>query len=387
MLAGADVLAIKQALASPADVCRRLGLLERSARGRYVVIRCPAHQERSPSCSVFVGKAGTLGARCWSCGWTGDVFALVAAARGLDARDFPAVKRAAAELAHVDLAAPPRARELPPAPPSQPPPLAEVAALLRQSARVDSIAGQVAPWLRSRGLDPAACLPLARALHGPGPRWTILGDPQRRPPRTWLSAGYRLVLPVYDAAGGLRSVRARLVTGGEGPKSLPPTDHRSAGYVLANRGAVEMLRAGPGGAPARVVVAEGEPDYLTWASRLAAGSWAVLGLPGSGAWTRELADRIPAGSEVVIRTDPDAAGDRYAQRIVEDLGGRCAVRVSAAESRRARAACGCRGCVLHGWRWSTPCGRAFSRGEDDNALLQRGALPADPREGTEAIER
>lgn len=382
MLAGADVLAIKQALASPADVCRRLGLLEGPARGRYVVIRCPAHQERSPSCSVFVGRSGTVGARCWSCGWTGDVLALVAIVRGLDlAGDFPAVKREAAALAHVDLAAPPRARELPPAPPSQPPPLEEVRRVLR-GAYAPSADRSAAAWLRSRGLDPAACDGLARVLYASWPAWA------RYQGRTWLSQGYRLLLPVYDAAGALRSVRARQVTrGGEGPKSLPPTDHRSAGYVLANRGAVEMLRAGPGGAPARVVVAEGEPDYLTWASRLRSSSWAVLGLPGSGAWTRELADRIPSGSEVVIRTDPDAAGDRYAARIIEDLGGRCAVRVSHAEARRERGACGCRGCVLHGWRWSTPCGRPQMRGEDDNALLMRGALPADPCEGTEAIDR
>lgn len=378
MIAGADVRAIKEALRSPADVCRRLGLLDGPARGqRYVMIRCPAHGDRSPSCSVHVAPDGTLAARCWACGWSADIFGLVAAARHLDARDFVAVKRAAAELAHVDLAAPPRARELPPAPPAQPPPLAEVAALLRQSARVDSIAGQVAPWLRSRALDPAACLPLSRALRGPGPVWA------RYQGRAWIELGNRLVLPVYDAAGALRSVRARLVTGGETPKSLPPCRHSTAGLVLANRGAVEMLRAGPEGPRARVLVTEGEPDYLTWASRLPAGAWAVLGLPGSGAWTADLAARIPAGSEVVIRTDPDAAGDRYAERIVEDLAGRCAVRVSHAASRRARAACGCRGCVLHGWRWSTPCGRPQMRGEDDNALLMRGALPADPREGTE----
>jgi len=376
----ADVLAIKQALASPADVCRRLGLLDGPARGqRYVMIRCPAHGDRSPSCSVHVAPDGTLAARCWACGWSGDVFGLVAAAHHLDARDFVAVKRAAAELAHVDLAAPPRARELPPAPPAQPPPIDEVRRVLR-GAYAPSADRSAAAWLRSRGLDPAACDGLARVLYASWPAWA------RYQGRTWLSQGYRLLLPVYDAAGALRSVRARQVTrGGEGPKSLPPSGHSTAGLVLANRGAVEMLRAGPGGAPARVVVAEGEPDYLTWASRLPAGAWAVLGLPGSGAWTADLAARIPAGSDVVIRTDPDAAGDRYAERIVEDLAGRCAVRVSHAASRRARAACGCRGCVLHGWRWSTPCGRDLSKGEDDNALLIRGALPADPREGTEAI--
>jgi 5S rRNA maturation endonuclease (ribonuclease M5) len=382
MLAGADVRAIKEALRSPADVCRRLGLLDKPARdsARYVIVRCPVHGGRKPSCSVFVAPDGLLGWDCKVCGEGGDVLRLVAKVRHLDDKlEFPAVKKTAAELAHVDLAAPPRPRELQPAPPSQPPPLEDVARLLRQSARVDSITGQVARWLRSRGLDPEGCSRLARAMRGHGPRWA------RYQGRSWADLGYRLLLPVYDAVGALRSVRARLVTGGDVPKSLPPSGHSTAGLVLANRGAVAMLRGGEKGPPARVVIAEGEPDYLTWASRLPAGAWAVLGLPGSGAWTAALAARIPSGSEVVIRTDPDAAGDRYAERVREDLGGRCAVRVSHAASRRARAACGCRGCVLHGWRWSTPCGRAFSKGEDDNALLMRGALPADPREGTEAI--
>jgi DNA primase len=46
--------------------------------------------------------------------------------------------------------------------------------------------------------------------------------------------------------------------------------------------------------------------------------WCVLGIV-SGSWTDELAQRVPAGTRVLIRTDADAAGDKYARRIAETL--------------------------------------------------------------------
>src|SRR5262249_14220485 len=113
---------------------------------------------------------------------------------------------------------------------------------------------------------------------------------------------------------------------------------------LADPLAVMMLQlaAWPWYAEQRVVVTEGEPDFLTWAARgEGQRTLAVLGLPGAGTWTAELAERVPDGSTVILRTDADDAGHAYAAEIAASLGGRCHVRESdpdgRAERRRARA--------------------------------------------------
>jgi len=81
----------------------------------------------------------------------------------------------------------------------------------------------------------------------------------------------------------------------------------------------------PAGDALRLVVAEGETDFLTWATRYgdaAEDAPGVLGL-WAGSWTAEIAARIPDGARVVVRTDPDDAGDRYAARVWRELAARC----------------------------------------------------------------
>ena len=96
---------VREALSDPLAVIRALGLdkgAQRQAGGALVC--CPAHGDRTPSCSVTRGPDGTVRVRCFGCDLAGDIFALVAAVRGLDAhRDFPSVLREAAELAGVEL--------------------------------------------------------------------------------------------------------------------------------------------------------------------------------------------------------------------------------------------------------------------------------------------
>jgi hypothetical protein len=110
---------------------------------------------------------------------------------------------------------------------------------------------------------------------------------------------------------------------------------------MADPLAAMMLALGswPEHAEKRVVISEGEPDFLTWASRgTGARTLAVLGIAGAGTWTKEIADRIPDGSTAIVRTDQDDAGDRYAEQITASLWGRCAVLESDPEARRARRA-------------------------------------------------
>lgn len=355
--------ALKTALADPRLVAERLGLLQgsRPQHGGGLTVHCVWHDERTPSLSLFTGPDGSLGAKCHGCGAGGSVFDLIAAVHGSTLpRDMREVLQHAAHLAGTELVDAP-ARALPPAVVREPPPLAEVETVLAQGRRVESDL-EARRWLHARGLDPLACSGLCRVIMSAWPSWARAGSP----PRPWSASAYRLIVPVYDALGALRSLRARRVKGSSGPKELPPLGCRAAGYVYANRHAVAMLRGVPSTC---VLVVEGTPDYLTWSSRC---RWPVIGLPGSGAWSRELADKIPDGAEVVVRTDPDDAGDRYAAIVAQHLADRCRVLVSDAAGRaRRRALCvGGRGSGL--------------RGEDENDRLRAGTLPADPREGCEA---
>jgi hypothetical protein len=73
----------------------------------------------------------------------------------------------------------------------------------------------------------------------------------------------------------------------------------------------------------RVVIVEGEKKLL---QRLAiegegADSEALFGIV-SGSWTQEIADRVPDGCRVVLRTDQNAAGLSYATKIARTLEAR-----------------------------------------------------------------
>jgi DNA primase len=357
----ADVETIKRSLADPREVCRRLGLDPKAKPqgGGGLMILCPAHGERTPSCSVSRGPDGTLRVKCFGCDFAGDVFDLLAVVERLDrVRDFPELLRRAAELAHVELerdaSRPPAKRAQPrPAPPvarapiAKPyPPADEIGALwaLCRAATEDPEVGQ---WLEGRGLAPAAIAryDVARALPAGAslPPWaSYRGDPEKRAKaEPWAALGYRLVVPLYDAGGVIRSVRARAIVPTDGPKALPPTGYAAKGLIMADPLASMMLALGewPEHAEKRVVISEGEPDFLTWASRgTGARTLAVLGLAGSGQWTKEIADRIPDGSTVIVRTDQDDAGDRYAEQITATLWGRCTILETDPDARRARRA-------------------------------------------------
>lgn len=211
------------------------------------------------------------------------------------------------------------------------PPRDEVAALWAACRPVTDDA-EVTAWLRSRGPDPgtvedrdlARALPLEASL----PRWA------RYQGRTWTETGHRCLLPTFDETGAIRGLRARRVVGGEGPKALAPAGHSAVGLVLANGLARQLLstraapRWWPADAPLRAVIGEGEPDFLALAagySDAGESAPAVLGLPGSGAWTEAIAGCIPDWVRVTVATHHDAAGDAYAAKVYASLRGRCPV--------------------------------------------------------------
>ena len=184
-----------------------------------------------------------------------------------------------------------------------------------------------ANWLHSRGLDPweiekrdlARLLPTQERIIreiGHFPKWmTLRGQP-------WHLTEHALLIPTYDELGTMVGIRARSLLHAD-PKTTAPAVGRGAasGMVLANQTAIATLKRGPAPLKLPIVIVEGEPDYLTWATR---DDLAVLGV-WSGAWNQTIADRIPSGAQVIIRTDNDAAGDSYAQKILESVMARCEI--------------------------------------------------------------
>lgn len=221
------------------------------------------------------------------------------------------------------------------------PPPAEVEALWAQCGPLDRDPETWA-WLRDvrRFLrDPAeriADYDLARALP-PGadcPRWA------RTRAGTWAESGHRLVVPLYSPDGRMRSVLARHVPEGGAPKSLAPAGYDRAGLVMADALGLQVLASGWPGLwdrdCRRIVVAEGEMDWLRWATVCCdaeSDRWpAVVGLV-QGAWAPEVAEHVPDGSELVVCLDigpdgePDAGARKILDRIRATVAGRCPLRL------------------------------------------------------------
>jgi hypothetical protein len=91
------------------------------------------------------------------------------------------------------------------------------------------------------------------------------------------------------------------------------------GTVYANRTARAMLAHRT---PADVVIAEGGPDWLTWAHLDAAR--AVFGVYAGG-WGESIGERIPDGVRAALRTHADEGGRKLAEAVRRTLTGRCAL--------------------------------------------------------------
>jgi len=136
----------------------------------------------------------------------------------------------------------------------------------------------------------------------------------------------------------MESLRARSIEAhcpkGQKAAAAAAGDGSATGLVLADSAAREVLGGGapprwwPEGLPLRLVVTEGEPDFLTWATRYGDAADDAPGVLGvwSGGWTTEIATRIPDGTTVLVRTHADEKGDRYAGQIWRDLAARCTVK-------------------------------------------------------------
>jgi DNA primase len=335
-----DVASIRKSLSDPVSVCIRLGLdiVKRQPRG--VMLRCPVHDDRTPSCSVRVGSDGTLAVHCFGCGFSGDVLHLVAAVECLNIeRDFAAVTRRAAELANISM---PERREHRWEHHEEPVcsvlAFDAIAFMLARSGRLDDQqnARDVTAYLDGRRLLAEARADGWFAL--PSQSWAqrewqkTLYDvadsrddvaAEHRPKWTrpdldacglfqrdvfgWSS--HRLCIPWRDREGRVQTLQRRCF------------DERANKYVFPRRRephwpyGVERLRAG-----VPLVVVEGAVDVLARRAlhRRHGLERDAIGVPGVSSWKDSWAglgrDRV-----VYVALDADDAGEKAVMQIAGDL--------------------------------------------------------------------
>jgi hypothetical protein len=153
--------------------------------------------------------------------------------------------------------------------------------------------------------------------------------------------GFRIVLPMFDAEGNMKSLRLRRTNLGKDrfgnaklrkekksePKELG-IKGAARGLVLCNGPALELLR-GRGKRPdswgdreLAVVIAEGVPDFLVASCEPDEAIRAVFGICGPSCWSLDVAARIPFDARVEVATDSDPQGIKYAAEVAATMPGR-----------------------------------------------------------------
>lgn len=321
----------------PAALCRELGIdhpHQRQARG--LIVCCPSHEEKKPSCSVRVADDGTIAARCHACGWSGDAIDLVMAVRG---HTFP---EALAELARMtgryDLLdananatrAPRPPQERRPAlrvvPPVSDDRFHEIATWLIENCPIGE-SEEARAYLESRHIladaEAAGCaaLPEARRQSSVVTEMRrLFGDDAEKCGLfrfgAFLFADNRLIIPWKDRAGRIATLQRRRLDAGD--------EHR---YVFcAGRGPREPFGIDAfveGVAAAPLVVSEGALDALARRklARLDGDDAVIVAVPSASTPMLDVLAELATGRELYLSLDNDAAGDKAAVQIAEACNG------------------------------------------------------------------
>lgn len=151
--------------------------------------------------------------------------------------------------------------------------------------------------------------------------------------RSWSLTGHRVIVPAFNASGALVGLRARLPvdgSAGDTPKELTPVGGAVKGTTLADDRGQRLLRGELRTVDGPVVIVEGVTDFLAFVAvdltRAAGPVAGALFGTYSGAWTADLAARIPDGAVVKVMTHADDAGELYWTKIHKAFAGRCDLR-------------------------------------------------------------
>lgn len=223
------------------------------------------------------------------------------------------------------------------------PPQAELLAFWEQLRFAQEVP-EVAAWLASRGIQvdqlgahPALCvraLP-ARSTIQPWPAWACYGKRARDgAPIPWWAAGFQALLPLFDARGELRSLKARQILPTTGPgrlappgaKSVPPAGFDVERLMMMNLPAILMLHHERWQDDERELrVVEGEPDYWTTVQRVHQSARPTRGVIGifAGSISIDFVRRLAPGTSLIYDGHQDAVGDGYLagmQRLIQTCG-------------------------------------------------------------------
>lgn len=187
------------------------------------------------------------------------------------------------------------------------PPLVEVLDLLRACHAM----GLAEAWLAAR----AQVLSLQGCM-GTLNKTAKLPDWARIAGKTWHQSGHYVVIPMCDAAGNIRSVRARRNHNPDSPypKAVSPAGYSTRGLLMASRWARAQLKAQDLGEAWRgtVMLVEGEPAWLRACSTWQPQGVLVLGFV-AGSCTEETRAAIAAAATVIVAVDDDEPGRKYAE--------------------------------------------------------------------------
>ena len=319
---------LKQFISSIGAVhlAERLGVTFLRDGPRKAKILCPWHNERNPSCSVWIGDNGHLQANCYSCGGTGDGIELVAKVKGFEGLPFSQkVGRCAEVLGMVpsrEFVATDRRHA------SSPPPV-EAKRNYPPEVEVASI------WRHSDG-DVGICRPVMKACADlPEEMFGVLTESYAKEAKApcWPYGGSYLMLKAYDAQGEWRSVHGRNLHPDASPKCRWPYGVSSKGLFFADEPGLKFLRGRPEDAFSAVFIAEGLTDTASaaaWSARRRADGrpilpeldgWdvCVLGIGSNSADCIGEIEWPDKGIRVYVAVDNDSAGSSYLEKIKEAL--------------------------------------------------------------------
>jgi DNA primase len=319
---------------SPLDDARALvaalgigGRAKRTAGG--LLVCCPAHVDRSPSCSVYIAEDGTVAAKCHACLWSGDALGLIAIVRGFDVRrDFRRVLDEAARLAGQGVPETSERRGAAPEVRPDDETYHAIATYLLDACPLDG-APQVAAYLDARGVYadadasgvrgfPRDAGPLVASLLATFERANLEASSVLRREHDAIDwPAWCVLVPWRDRFGRITCVQRRRLDAGE-PKYRFPAGRAPRAPFGVEHLAAALDWLGP---DAEIIVTEGAIDCLARrrVARHRDERAAVLGVASASTPCAGLPLDLLTGRRIVLALDDDEAGERACAALAAEL--------------------------------------------------------------------
>ena len=200
------------------------------------------------------------------------------------------------------------------------PPIEEVMWIFKNAHNLAEYSNQnVDEYLSKRAIDPSLVTEawIAPTTLDYGRLTYVTSSSGKRMPwfPTQWATEYPIIQPLFDYQGQCRSMHARTIIENQTPKNRCPIGYTTRNLILANKAAREFLR---GEAEHKTFwIVEGETDFLSLDQRLPSNT-PCIGIK-SGSINAFSKINWPADSKIIICTDPDKAGEHYAEMIARAI--------------------------------------------------------------------